>query len=76
MQTLFDFCTTDTSTWYGNQSKSDLILGPTNKKECPCDTCPQAAACTLKALSCKAFNKWSSTGTYNAKQIGKNLIAA
>lgn len=77
MQSAYDFCTTDTSAWYdSDRTKTELNLGPTSKKACPCDICPQADYCASKAVICKAFDNWSATGTYFAKQIGKNFIPA
>lgn len=78
MQSVYDFCATDTSAWYGGRAKAELIPTPANKKACPCDTCPLAAkpACANGVFVCKAFDIWSATGTYDAKFVGRKFIAA
>ena len=75
---LYSFTATDTSAWYGNRSKAEVVLSPTSKMACPCDTCPLAfkPACANGVVVCKAFEDWSSTGKYVAKFVGRKFIAA
>lgn len=61
---LYTFAATDTSTWYGKKSTTDQYEGPVSRMECPCDTCPLAAACAKSSNDCKGFRIWSSKGYY------------
>ena len=39
----------------------------------PCDGCKLADKCTAEELECFAFRRWSGTGQYTEKQIGRHL---
>ena len=59
-----------------NVEAQDLHYGPENKRECPCDTCPMAAACLEKATECSAFRNWCSKGNYKDADVQRLLRAA
>jgi hypothetical protein len=55
--------------------KIEEILGPLNKRSCPCDTCPLAASCMTNETECSAFRNWASKGDFLDGQVGKHVRA-
>jgi hypothetical protein len=55
--------------------KIEEILGPLNKRPCPCDTCPLNASCASLATECSAFRNWTSKGDFLDGQVGKHVRA-
>ena len=51
-------------------------LGPENKRECPCDTCPMYEACAANGTECSAFRNWGTNGDYKDTDVQRLLRAA
>ena len=48
---------------------TEVHLGPENKRECPCDTCPLYEECQVQELECSAMRNWCSKGNYEDKDV-------
>lgn len=62
---------------WGNSRQSQVILPiPENKREIPCEGCPNAAKCEDGFLECSAFRNWASTGDYKNSDVQRYIRAA
>jgi hypothetical protein len=48
---------------------TEIHLGPENKRECPCDTCPMMQQCLENATECSAMRNWCARGDYADKDL-------
>lgn len=48
---------------------TEIHLGPENKRECPCDTCPMMETCLSAATECSAMRNWCAKGDYADKDL-------
>lgn len=80
---IYDWARTDTS--FMNVYKDpnatvyntiDNHSGPENKRDIPCDTCPNADDCAVKLLECSAFRNWSARGDYSDSDVQRHIRAA
>ena len=76
-----DMIWTDSESYLGKGFKSEyaseeLFLGPTNKKDIPCDSCTIVSDCTASGDECSAFRVWCTKGTYAEKDVQRLLRAA
>ena len=49
---------------------------PENKRDIPCDVCPNRGKCASEILECAAFRNWASKGDYADKDVARLLRAA
>jgi hypothetical protein len=47
-----------------NFEVTEETYGCNNKRECPCDTCPNFNTCLENATECSAMRNWCSKGDY------------
>ena len=52
---------------------TEVHLGPENKRECPCDTCPLYEACLTNQTECSAMRNWCSKGDFKDTDIQRLL---
>lgn len=52
-----------------NDTYTDYVPGPVNKRERPCDTCPMMSKCLADATECKAMRHWYSAGNYKDEDL-------
>ena len=45
------------------------VYGCANKRECPCDTCPNVSVCKENATECSAMRNWCSKGDFKDKDV-------
>ena len=55
--------------------KIEEILGPLNKRPCPCDTCPLFEQCLSAQTECSAMRNWCSKGDYKDSDLQRFVRA-
>ena len=55
---------------------TEVHMGPENKKDCPCDTCPMFDACATNGTECSAFRNRGTNGDFKDTDVQRLLRAA
>jgi hypothetical protein len=56
---------------------SSMVLNtPENVREIPCDSCPNADTCALRATDCVASRNWYYTGDFADKDVARLIRKA
>ena len=67
---------TDTSFMNGRATVSEDTGSPENKRDIPCDGCPNAAKCEAGFLECAAFRNWASRGDFADRDVARLIRGA
>lgn len=62
---------------WGKSRVSEVVLPiPENKRDIPCEGCPNAAKCEAGFLECAAFRNWASRGDFADRDIARLIRGA
>lgn len=80
---VYDWAKTDTSFMSVYKDPDAAVYntignhtGPENKREIPCDTCPNAEQCAAELLECSAFRNWAGRGDYVDSDVQRHIRVA